>query len=98
MIDVLSREVYNSMFNVTEENNKFEIYRDTFDELSFDELKDELEEILNISDITPSRLQHEKKGPRIVEAKKKIRSEKSSTDGYVILLTGASISRFWKLS
>ena len=49
MIDLLSLEVYNSMFNVTEENNKFEIYRDTFDEFSFDELKDELKEILSFN-------------------------------------------------
>ena len=31
-------------------------------------LKDELEEILSISDYTPYHLQHEKIGPRIIEA------------------------------
>ena len=29
MIGLVDLEVYNSIFNITEENNKFEIYRDT---------------------------------------------------------------------
>ena len=42
-----SLEVYNSIFNITEENNKFELYTDHFVEISFAELKDELQEIVN---------------------------------------------------
>ena len=53
MIGLTSLEVYNSTFNTNDENNKFELYTDTFDEFSFEELKDELEKILSISDITP---------------------------------------------
>ena len=60
MIVLLSLEVYNSIFLINTTNNKFELYTDNFDEVSFEELKDELEEILNISDITPYHLQHEK--------------------------------------
>ena len=60
--------VYNSHFNIAEENNKLELYTDTSDELSLEKLKDEVEEILNISDITPYHLQHEKIGPHIIEA------------------------------
>ena len=51
-------EVYNSIFNITEENNMLEIYTDIFDELPFTELIDELEEILSLSDIKPAHLQH----------------------------------------
>ena len=29
MLGLTDLEVYNSIFNITEENNKFEIYRDT---------------------------------------------------------------------
>ena len=65
-----------------------------FDEFSFEELKDELEEIPNISDITPYRLRHEKIGPRIIEAYRKLRLEKSNTDGYIILLMGETRSLF----
>ena len=61
MVGLLSLEVYNSFFNTTQENNKFELYTDTFDDISFEEPKDELEEILIVLDIAPYHLQHEKK-------------------------------------
>ena len=56
MVELTSLEVYNSVFNITEENNKFQLYIDTYDEFSFEEFEDELEEILSISDITPYHL------------------------------------------
>ena len=56
--------------------------------MSFETFKDEAEEILNASDIIPSPLQHETNRPPIIEAYKKLRLEKSSTDGYIILLMG----------
>ena len=56
MIGLKSLEVYNSLFNITEHNNKFGLYTDTFDKFSFTELKDELEEILKNSDITSNQL------------------------------------------
>ena len=81
-------EVYSSISNINQENNNIELYADTFDEFSFIELKDALEDILNVSDITPYHLQYETVGPRIIQAYRKVRSEKSSTDGYIILLKG----------
>ena len=68
--------------------NKFPLLRDTFDEFSFEELKDELEEILSNSDITASHLQHENIGPCIIQAYKKLRSENLNTDGYIKILMG----------
>ena len=56
MIGLITLDVYTSIFNITEEIIKFGLYTDTFDEFSFDDLKDELEEILTISDITPYHL------------------------------------------
>ena len=94
MIGLTSLEVYNSVFNTNTKNIKFELYTDAFDKFSFEELKGELEEILTISDITPYHLQREKIGPRIIEAYKKLRSEKSSTDGYFILSMGYARSPF----
>ena len=76
MVGLSGLEVYNPLFNITEENNKFELYTGTFDEFSIDELKDGLEEILSTSDITPSHLHHEKIGPRSIEAYKKLKSRK----------------------
>ena len=82
-----SLEVYNFIFS-TQKKNRFEIFTDNIDKFSCAELKEELEEILSIADITPEHLQHEKLGPRIIQAYKKLRSEKSSTDGHLILIMG----------
>ena len=89
-----SVEVYKSIFNITEKINKFEFYTDTFYELSFELLKDELEEILKNSDITPYHLQHENIGPVNNQAYRKLRLEKSSNDGYNLLLMGYARSPF----
>ena len=83
MLGLVDLEVYKSIFTINTKNNKFELYTDTFDKLSF-----EREEVLNISDITLHHLQHEKIGPCIIQAYRKLRSEKSSTDGYIILFMG----------
>ena len=69
MIGLTSLEVYNSIFNITKKNN-FYFYIDTFDEFSFTDLKDELEEILDFSDITPYHQKHETIAPGIFEAYK----------------------------
>ena len=50
-------------------------------------MNDELEEFLSISDITQYLIQHEK-STFIFETYKKLRLEKLSTDGYIILLMG----------
>ena len=68
MVGLLSLEVYSSIFNINTTNNKFQLYTDNFEEFSFEDLKDELEEIFKISDITSYHLQHEKIGTRVVEA------------------------------
>ena len=85
MLGLTDLEVYNSIFNITKANNKFELYTDTFDEFSFEELEDELEEILKIPNITDDLLEDETIAPRIISAYWELRSGKSSTDGYIIL-------------
>ena len=67
MLGLTSLEVYNSIFNITEEDKKFELYKDTFDEFSFEELNEKLVEILSISDFTPYQLQYEIKRPVILK-------------------------------
>ena len=94
MIGSVDLEVYNSIFNTTEENNKFELYRDTSDKFGFLELKDEIEEILDISHITNEHLDDEVLGPRIIEEFIKLSTEKRNSDGYMILLYGYTRSRF----
>ena len=75
MIRIITLEVYNSFFNINTTNNEFKLYTHTFDEFSSEELKDEFEEILSFPVITPYDLQHEKIGPRIIEAYRKLRLE-----------------------
>ena len=94
MIGPTGLEAYNSIFNILQEINKFELYTYIFDGISFEELKDEPEEILSISDITPIHIQHEIIGPRIIKAYKNLTSQKSSTDCYLILVMGYAPSPF----
>ena len=94
MLGIVNLEVYNSIFNITEKNNKFELYRDTSDKFGFLELKDELEEILDISHITNEHLDDELLEPQIIDEYIKLSTEKSNSDGYMILLYGYTRSRF----
>ena len=87
MIGLTSPEVYNSIFNKTEENNKFELYTGPlYTELSYTTLKDKVAEVLGFSDIPPEDLQHGIYGPDIIEIYRKLSTEKSQTDGVYILL------------
>ena len=94
MLGLKDLEVYNSIFNITEENNKFMIYTDTFDEFSFTELEKEVGEILGIPNITDAHLEDDKLGPQIAETYWKLRSDEATHDGYIILLTGYARSLF----
>ena len=94
MLGLIDLEVYNSIFNITTENNKFELYTDTFDEFLFTELEDEVEEILNIPNITDAHLEDDTLGPQIADTYWELRSDKSSHDGYIILLMGYARSAF----
>ena len=76
------------------QNNKFELYTDTFDEFSFEELKDDVEEFRNIPNIANNHLEDETIGPLIIKTYWDLRSKKSSTDGYIILLMGYARSPF----
>ena len=57
-------------------------------------MKDEVEEILDIPNITDDHLEDETIGPRIVKGYWELRSEKSSTDGYIFLIMGYARSPF----
>ena len=94
VLGLIDLEVHNSIFNITKENNKFELYIDTFGEFSFEKLKDDVEEILNIPEITDDHLEDDILAPRIAETYRKLRSDKSSNDGYIILLMGYARSLF----
>ena len=94
MIGLTNLEVYNSIFNITEENNKFEIYRDVPTKFRFLDLKDEREEILGIPHITQEHLLDDETASRIIDEYHKLSQEKKNSDGYTILLLNYSRSQF----
>ena len=91
IIRLTDLEVYNSIFNITEENYKFELYRDSSSKFGFLKIKDELEEIPNISHISQ---EHLVLGPRTIDEFHKLSNEKKNNDGYMILLLGYARSPF----
>ena len=94
MLGLVNLEVYNSIFNIIEENNKFEIYRDTPTKFQFLDLKDELEEILDIPHITRKHLLDDETASRIIDEYHKLSHEKKNSDGYTILFLNYSRSQF----
>ena len=94
MLGLVNLEVNNSIFNITEKNNKFELYRDMSAKFGFLEVKDELEEILNISHITDDHLNDEVLGQRIIDEYIKLSRERMNTDGYMLLLLDYGRSLF----
>ena len=87
MLGSTSLEVYNSIFNIADENNKIELYTQPLnDEFSYTQFKDNIAEILGLSDISPEDLQHEIRGPKFLETYTKLSTEKSQVDGFYMLL------------
>ena len=82
MVGLTSLEVYKSVLNITEKFNKFKNLTDTFDEFQFNELKVELEQILDVSIISQDHLQDKTPGPRLIETYQKLSKEQRRTDGY----------------
>ena len=77
VIGLTSLEVYNSMFNIREENNKFELYTGSPDDaFSFVELKDKLAKTVGLSYISAEDLQDKIHGPEIIEAYRELMIEK----------------------
>ena len=85
MLRLTSLEVYNSFFNITEENNKFELHKFPVSKsggISYEKVRDEIEKDLEIADITAADLQDDVIGPIIIEenreqVKKRIKKEKN---------------------
>ena len=70
MIGLTDLEVYNSIFNITEENNKFKLYKFPDEKsggITYEKVRDEIERDLDISDITATDLQEDIVGPIVIE-------------------------------
>ena len=60
MIGLVDLEVYNSIFNITEENNRLQLYKFPDEKaggVTYEKFRDEIEKDLDIEDITATDLQ-----------------------------------------
>ena len=86
MIGLTDLEVYNSIFNITEENNKFELYKFPDEKaggVTYEKVRDEIEKDLDIEDITAEDLQDEIIGPIIIEEYKEQVTKRMKDEQYM---------------
>ena len=86
MLGLVDLEVYNSIFNITEENNKFELYKFPDEKrggISYTKVRDEIEKDLDIEDITAADLQDDIIAPIFIEEYTEQVTKRMNDDGYV---------------
>ena len=91
MLRLTDLQVYNSIFNVTEQNNKFEICRFPGDKaggISYEKVRDEIEKDLDIADITAADLQDDIIAPIIIKEYKEKVTKRMEDGGYTNILSG----------
>ena len=97
MLGLIDLEVYNSIFNITEENNKFELYKFPDGKaggVTYEKVRDEIERDLDIKDITATDLQDDLIGPIIIEEYRKQVTKRMKDDKYLKILAGYVSSVF----
>ena len=90
MIGLTALEVYNSIFNITEENNKFELYKlpdEKSGGITYEKVRDEIEKDLDISDITAADLQDDIIGPIVIEEYKEQVTKRMEDEQYMRILS-----------
>ena len=97
IVGLTDLEVYNSIFNITEENNKFELPKfpeDKIGSISYIKVRDEIDRDLDISDITAVDLQADLRAPIVIEEYKKQVTKRVKDDKYMFFLSGYTSSIF----
>ena len=97
MIGLTDLEVYNSIFNITEENNKFELYKFPDEKaggVTYEKVRDEIEKDLDIEDITAEDLQDDIIGPLIIEEYGKQVTKRMNDEQYMNILAFYTSSVF----
>ena len=97
MIVLVDLEVYNSIFNITEENNKFKLYKFPDEKaggISYIKVRDEIERDLDIEDITAQDLQDEIIAPIIIKEYNEQVTKRMNDDGYMDILARYTSSVF----
>ena len=89
MIGLTDLEVYNSIFNITEENNKFQLYKFPDEKaggVTYEKVRDEIEKDLDIEDNTPADLQDDIIGPNIIEEYNEQVTKRMNDEQYMNIL------------
>ena len=89
MIGLTDLEVYNSIFNITEENNKFQLYKFPDEKaggFTYEKVRDEIEKDLYLEDITAEDLQDDIIGPIIIEEYKEQVTKRMNDEQYMNIL------------
>ena len=89
IIGLTDLEVYNSIFNITEENNKFDLYKFPDEEaggITYEKVRDEIEKDLDIEDITAEDLQDDIIGPIIIEEYREQVTKRMKDEQYMNIL------------
>ena len=97
MIGLTDLEVYNSIFNITEENNKLQIYKfpdEKVGDIPYKRVSDEVERDLVISDITDADLQDVIIGPIIIDEYLEQVTKRMNDGQYMKILAGYVSSVF----
>ena len=97
MIGLVDLEVYNFIYNITEENNKFELYNIPDEKaggVTYEEVRDEIEKDLDIEDITAADLQDDIIGPITIEEYKEQVSKRMKDEQYMNILAISTRSVF----
>ena len=97
LIGLTDLELYVSIFNITEENNKFDLYKFPDEKaggISYTKVRDEIERDLDISDITDADFQDDIIAPIIIEEYKKQVTKRTEDGGYMNILAGYISSVF----
>ena len=90
MIGLVEIEVDNSIFNITEENNKFKLYKFPDEKaggITYEKVRDEIEKDLGIEDITAADLQDDIIGPIIIKEYKEQLTKRMKDEQYMNIFT-----------
>ena len=89
VLGLVDLEVYNSIFNITEENNKFQLYKFPDEKaggVTYTKVRDEIEKDLGIEDITAADLQGDIIGPIIIEEYEEQVTRRMNDEQYMNIL------------
>ena len=89
MIGLTDLEVYISIFNITEENNKFKLYKFPDEKaggVTYEKVRDEIEKDLGIKDITATDLEDDIIAPIVIEEYKEQVTKRMNDEQYMNIL------------